>query len=375
MNHWRLLSNTFVSKKQPISLIHLITRRCNARCRHCFIDFDNPTCVEDELSTEEITRLVKTFGDALFSIYITGGEPFLRRDMFEIVSAYCKETAVGSVNIATNGMYTEAVRAFLDKYCAAGLGKRIMFSISIDNLEALHDANRRAPGLFERAIATYRLIDSYNDDRIIPTVTITVTSHNYKDVVGLYRILKESGVTSFFPILMREQGVVKAIDQKPRVLRAHQELVRLIEADQSAGATMGTGRDLLGCYVNARNNIFNRILPDIYLAHGRAFECSAGTLFGVIFPNGDVCPCEVQEQYVMGNLREYNMDFGRLWNSQQARTVYRKMRQEKCSCTFDGAWAVNIISNKVFLPQLAFYFLKNIVHLRVVRQHRDHCAI
>lgn len=156
------------------------------------------------------------------------------------------------------------------------------------------------------------------------------------------------------------------------MLKAHGELVRLIEADQSGGETVGSGSDFLGCYVNARNNIFNKILPDIYLTQGKSYDCSAGTLFGVIFPNGDVCPCEVQEQYVLGNLGEYDMDFGKLWNSRKARMVYRKMREEKCACTFDGAWAINILSNMSFIPQLSLYFIKNILHLHSLKRRRNH---
>ena len=368
MNYWGLCLNTFVQKKEPISLIHLITRRCNARCKHCFVDFDDQLPLEDELSVEEIARLTRTFGDMLFSVYITGGEPFLRKDIFEIVSAYCRNTSAESINIATNGMYTEAVGCFVDKFRAARFGKRLMFSISIDNFEEAHDRDRRAPGLYRRAVATYKLIESYHDLDIIPTVAITVTPYNRRDVLDAYRFLKTIGIQSFTAILMREQGVSKVIEDKREVLKAHGELVRLMEADQRDGATVGTGTDLLGCYVNARNGVFNRILPDLYLAQGRTFDCAAGTLFGVIFPNGDVCPCEVQERFVLGNLREHNMDFGRLWNSSDARAVYQRLRSEKCACTFDGAWAVNIISNLSFLPQLSFCFLKSLLHSRFLQR-------
>lgn len=216
MNYRRLLFNTFVQKKQPISIIHLITRRCNARCKHCFIDFNDPLSFEKELSIEEIARLTKTFGDALYSVYISGGEPFLRKDIFEIVSAYCKDTAVESVNIATNGMHTKAIGVFIDKFRAAGLGKRLMISISIDDFEAQHDSNRRAPGLYKNAIASYKLIDSYGDKRIFPAVAITVTSYNYKNVVDVYRSLKTNGLRAFSAILMREQGVVKIIEESSK---------------------------------------------------------------------------------------------------------------------------------------------------------------
>jgi MoaA/NifB/PqqE/SkfB family radical SAM enzyme len=367
MNRLRILYNTFVTKREPISLIHFLTQRCNARCKHCFIDFDNPDTFRDELTTKEIERLTRSFGAELYSVYLTGGEPFLRKDVAEIVFAYCRNTAVGSVNIATNGMFTEAVRTFIDRFRAAGLGKRLMVSISIDNFEELHDQNRRVAGLSKRALATYRLLASYQDPLIVPVIAITVASHNYLNVVDVYRALRADGITSFIPILMREQGVVKSIENKREVLRAHGELVRLIEHDQAQGRTTGTGSDILGSYVNARNSVFNEVMPDIYLGQGKPFHCTAGTLFGVVYPNGDVRPCEVQEDFVLGNLRDYGMNFKKLWRSQSARLTTQRMLDTGCACTFDGAWSVNVVASRQFLPRLVYHFSKNLFRSRFGR--------
>jgi MoaA/NifB/PqqE/SkfB family radical SAM enzyme len=368
MNRLRILYNTFATKRHPISLIHFLTQRCNARCKHCFIDFDNPATFRDELTTNEIEKLTRSFGDELYSVYLTGGEPFLRKDVFEVVLAYCKNTAVGSMNIATNGMFTDAIRAFVDRFRAAKLGKRLMISISIDNFEEAHDANRKVPGLRKRALESYRLIASYHDPLIVPVIAITVAHHNYMNVLELYRSLRREGITSFIPILMREQGVVKSIEHKREVLEAHGALVRAIEADQRAGETTGTGSDLLGNYVNARNSVFNEVMPDIYMGHGKPFHCTAGTLFGVIYPNGDVRPCEVQEDFVLGNLRDYDLDFKKLWTSTKARTVAQDTLDTGCACTFDGAWSVNVIASRQFLPRLLYHFSKNVLRSRFGRR-------
>lgn len=41
-NLLKVLKNVYLSKKEPISLIHFLTNRCNARCSFCFIDFEDP---------------------------------------------------------------------------------------------------------------------------------------------------------------------------------------------------------------------------------------------------------------------------------------------------------------------------------------------
>ena len=56
-NYFNLVSNTYVLKKYPISLVHFLTNRCNARCSFCFIDFDNPETFKNELTLDEIEKL------------------------------------------------------------------------------------------------------------------------------------------------------------------------------------------------------------------------------------------------------------------------------------------------------------------------------
>ena len=60
-NSFNLLANNYISKKYPISLVHFVTNRCNARCSFCFIDFDDPNTFKGELSLPEIEKLSKTF--------------------------------------------------------------------------------------------------------------------------------------------------------------------------------------------------------------------------------------------------------------------------------------------------------------------------
>src|SRR3989344_2872711 len=101
----RIALNSYVFKKEPISLIHFVTNKCNARCKHCFIDFDHPDIFKGELNLEEIDRLTRSLGKSILNVNLTGGEPFLRKDFFEIVEMYFKNAKINSVYITTNGMF------------------------------------------------------------------------------------------------------------------------------------------------------------------------------------------------------------------------------------------------------------------------------
>ena len=60
INYFKLASNIYFKKKTPVSLIHFLTNRCNARCSFCFIDFENPNIFKNELTLNEIDKMTKT---------------------------------------------------------------------------------------------------------------------------------------------------------------------------------------------------------------------------------------------------------------------------------------------------------------------------
>ena len=77
-----LAYNMQVSRKYPVSLVHFVTNRCNARCSFCFIDFDNPETFKNELTVKEIAKITKNLGPYLMNVNLTGGEPFARKDIY-----------------------------------------------------------------------------------------------------------------------------------------------------------------------------------------------------------------------------------------------------------------------------------------------------
>ena len=89
-----VIKNVYFSKNEPVSLVHFVTNRCNARCSFCFIDFDDPKTFEGELSLNEIDLLTKNLGSSLLNVNLTGGEPFARKDLTEIAKLYLKNTTV-----------------------------------------------------------------------------------------------------------------------------------------------------------------------------------------------------------------------------------------------------------------------------------------
>ena len=98
-----VINNVYFKKTEPISIVHFLTNRCNARCSFCFIDFDDPNTFKNELSLKEIDELTKSLGNSLLNVNLTGGEPFARKDIIEIAKLYIKNTTIQSMYVTTNG--------------------------------------------------------------------------------------------------------------------------------------------------------------------------------------------------------------------------------------------------------------------------------
>jgi MoaA/NifB/PqqE/SkfB family radical SAM enzyme len=353
MNLLKFSGNLYFSKKQPISIVHFVTHRCIARCKHCFIDFDNPSIFKNELTLNEIDKLTKNLGDNLFNVNLTGGEPFLRKDLYEIALLYQKNSHVKSIFISTNGMLTSAVEKFANSFISEKNNTNLKISISIDNFEKEHDENRKLNGLFKNAIRTYLMLKSYSSPRISSNIGITVTNHNYKNVIKLYDYLKRIGVKSITATIMREEGVVEKIDIriKKAILEAYKSLSDLINKDQMNGIMPGFGYHAQGLLMNSKNRIMEDIIKEIYLKSKYISNCPAASLFGIIYANGDVYPCEILPRK-LGNLRDYKMNFIKLWRSNATRECNKFIKDTKCNCTFECAWTVNILSTPKFLPTL-----------------------
>ena len=63
-----LVYNLQLSRKYPVSLVHFVTNRCNARCSFCFIDFDNPKTFKNELTLTEIDKITRNIGPNLTNV-------------------------------------------------------------------------------------------------------------------------------------------------------------------------------------------------------------------------------------------------------------------------------------------------------------------
>jgi len=334
--------------KTPVTLIHYVANRCNARCPHCFIQFEDPR-FKETFSLEEIRKTAAKMPSTLRNVNLTGGEPFLRNDLFEVAAAYLDRPSIQSLFITTNGFYTDRTLEFLKKIAAAYPQKQVLFGISMDDFATAHDNARGVPGLFERALATYRLVNSHAS-QFRATALFTLTPENMAQSQAiLTHLVEEHGVRSLSCNFLRLKSM------SPETHTAYREAYRKVREFLDDGVKTGRlgheGGGFLGRVWDVKNRIARREIERTDAENRYLTPCRAATLFGVIYPNGDVYPCELLEK-PLGNLRQFDYDLGALWKEAPADKARTFIRDTNCFCTFECAWSVNILASPSYWGEL-----------------------
>ena len=358
LNH---VYKSVVKKNQlPSYFIFYPTSRCNLMCSHCFYH-DSLNKRMNELSLDEIDAFTKTM-DPLLHLTLTGGEPYLRHDLDQIARIFYENTRTPIITIPSNGWYldkmSEQIRNMM-KWCPELILNQL---ISIDGLKEDHDAirmkglnkGRGAKGSFDKALDAIKLIKELQKEfgRINLGIATTFTSenqHKMKDIVkGIYELAKPENITIALVRGDPKEKVNQNLD-----IKLYQEAVEfrnnLFYSKKMSGHAKFKGNKL----ATAGRIILNEKIQQIFETGEYQMPCYSANLSGVMYPEGQVHPCEILDKsHKIGNIRDFNLDFKKLWLSQKAKKEVNFIRKTKCVCTHECFNSVNILFNPKFYPKL-----------------------
>ena len=356
----RVVKNILFNRKEPISLGHFVTNRCNARCSFCFIDFDDPKTFSHELTLEEIDKLTKNLGKSLLNVNLTGGEPFARKDLTEIAKKYLTNSTIQSIYITTNASLPERIKNFSEEVSKFDKNAELTFQISIDDLPENHNRVRKIKNLFDNCIETYRLLKKMGDN-INPVVSITVTHENCDNIKEIFNYLnKDCGIDAIKCTIVRDEGVYTTPTEKQKkILEAYDWLTNEIKNKMKTREIINYNSNSLQGRLHQKKDIMSwEMIKKMYLEPKYISPCHAGSLFGIISSKGKIHPCEILEGKELGDLRENDMDFMKIWNNQKTKDTKNFILKSKCNCTYECALSYNILGNWRYQTKLAAAALK-----------------
>ena len=180
------------SVRKPFDAVIAVTYRCNARCQMCNIwqVKDHDDCQPEHY---------RNIPDTLKHINISGGEPFLRADLPEIVRIVSERNPTAHILVSSNGFQpsrtVEAVRKMM------GYHKKLGVGISIDGIGAKHDEVRGIPGAFEKSTATVKRMQDEAGLKDI-RIAFTLQDSNASHLLDVFELSKKLG-TQFTWVVAR----------------------------------------------------------------------------------------------------------------------------------------------------------------------------
>ena len=162
----------------PTDASIILTYRCPMKCKMCNI-WQNPTDKKEEITADDLKTLPR-----LKFINLTGGEPFIREDLPEIVEECYKHTS--RIVISTSGWYEDRVIALAKRFPSIGI------RISIEGLSAKNDELRGREGGFDKGLRTLLTLKEMGLKDI--GFGCTVSNHNSGDMLSLYKLSCELGM-------------------------------------------------------------------------------------------------------------------------------------------------------------------------------------
>lgn len=359
VQYYRHLYKALIKYKQlPSYFIFYPTSRCNLKCSHCFYH-DSLNKKFNELTLEEIDKITKTM-DPILQLLLTGGEPYLRHDLDQIVRIFYENCKVPILTIPSNGWYLSKMDKQIINMMEWCPKLTLNQQISIDGIGADHNAIRMDKQIkgpensFEKAIKTIEHLKELQKiyNRINIGIIITFTNENqkkFKNIVKeIFELTKPDNITI---------NLVRG-DPKEKVnvnldLNLYREAVNyrdeLFYDKKMSGHARFKGNKL----ATAGRIMLNELTNKIYEENKYVTPCYAGNLSGVMYPEGDVYPCEILgDEHKIGNIRDFDLDFKKLWSSHKAKQEVKFIRKSKCYCTHECFNIVNILFNPKFYPKI-----------------------
>ncbi|MBU2633716.1 MAG: radical SAM protein [Nanoarchaeota archaeon] len=316
----------------PFMFVFEVSHRCNLRCKTCWFygksglyKIKKP---EQELNFKEIKKFIDQISYFKPYLLITGGEPLLHDNIFEIIN-YAEKKGIFT-GMITNGM-------LVNKNIAKKIinSKLDFITISIDGPEDIHNKARNSKFSFTKTIEAIKHLNNEKKS-IFPLITIntTISDLNYNNLNNLVRIAEENNVD----ILQFQHQWFST----PQISEAHNKQFKKLFNIQSDFFS-GFENDMIDkININIlKEQIKNinskkvdiRFYPDLksnelegyYKSFSRVFndKCTNPWFSTIITPNGDISPCL---DFKIGNIKD---DFKKTWNNKKIKQFRLNLKNKK----------------------------------------------
>ena len=350
-----------IKSPHPLLMNFSVTNKCQSKCLTCNIwklYKDKPKLKKTELKIDEIEKIFRGMKPLLL-FNICGGEPFLRKDLYKICKLAYKYLKPSVMHSPTNCLSPEKIEYQMTKIME-NIGKTpFTLKLSLDGIGKKHDFIRGTPGNFKKVIETYKRIVKLK--KRFPNLYLdagaTISNYNIKDVDEITKWVEKNmpKLDSFVHEIGDLRGELFNKDMGIRPTGKDYTKVERYLANEVKKKLRS--RRKISKMILALKLVYYDRAAKVMRTKKRAVPCYAAVSNAHMNPWGGLWPCNIQAfDREMGNFRDFNYSFNRLWNSKQANMVRKWINEEHCHCPLIGqAFMDTILSPQESLKVLMYY--------------------
>jgi len=358
---YKLSRANLINSGKPINLTFSVTNICQSRCKTCNIweiYRNNPEKRSQELSLNEIEKIFRSMGH-IYIFNVSGGEPFLRPDFVEVIELACRHLRPGIIHIPTNAIALQQIEEKVKKIIHILQTKypstHLTLKPSLDHIDKRHDEIRGVPGNFEKVMTLFERLKKLKLN--YPNLHVELGT-----VISRWNVNDIEEIATFITKLDPESYRNEIAEQRSEMLNMHNAITpNPDEYKRAIAFFVGQLRS------NMKNRVlFHRITNAFRLEYydlairilsekRQMIPCYAGITNAHMTPYGDIWACcTLGYDRPMGNLRDYNYDFSRLWSSRQANEVRAYIKGKNCFCPMANQMYSNILMHGFSLMRVLY---------------------
>lgn len=333
----------------PINLTVSLTYKCNSRCKTCNVYKRKAS----EFTLQEFEKTFESIGSGPYWFTLSGGEPFLRKDLVDICKSAYEHCRPKVINIPTNGILSDVIVEKVEAIVQNIPHAQIIVNLSLDEVGERHDEIRNVKNNFVKSRRTFERLKLLKYPNLTVGIHTVISKYNVNNFRNICDALINLGPDSYITEIAEQRVELGTMGHhiSPSVedyCKAIDLLSAMIRGQQFNGISNITQAFRIQYYELAKQTLKKRkqIIP-----------CYAGYVSAQISPDGEVWPCCIKAE-PMGNLRDVNYDFDSIWFSDEAQRIRKPIREKRCFCPLANASYTNML---LHYPTMALV-IKNVMY-------------
>jgi MoaA/NifB/PqqE/SkfB family radical SAM enzyme len=350
-------------------LIFFVTDKCNLSCKTCF--YWDKLNKGNELSLQDIKNFALQIS-RFNQLILSGGEPFLRNDLPQVIQIFVESCGVKEIDIPTNGLLTEHILCLTEEIVKNNAQTKIVISVSWDGLDAVNKTIRRGlkelDSIRETIQGLVKLSSSYKNLEV--QINTVICKDNYRllrDFLEYLQAQRYLGVKRHLFEIVRgtPRAAEEAIFAKEELLELKSTFKKVLDYQDDMFKDTLTIRNhfirhLLSGFNYVNLKIIYRLQYDFFSKGAKwPMRCvSSWAGAAVIEHDGDIKLCELRSK--IGNVKDKN--FRKSMYGLEAKKERSNIIKNRCSCSHICFIYPSLYrSVKMVFLRLPFEYLKYLV--------------